>query len=151
MKKATILILIIIIIGFVIYNNKQANKERALEEQQVVEVSDMELAEEALLEYFDLLSSGQYEGATRYHGSGYRTLEEWNPGVSDPATLLKNGCEANGWQCEKVVKTVEEEEISESEFKFWALFDNPDLPLATFIVKKEGEGYLVTNPPIYLP
>jgi len=44
--------------------------------------TDIELAREDLITYFNLLSEKQYDEAVKYHGSGYKFLQDWNPNIN---------------------------------------------------------------------
>lgn len=142
-------------------NNNQENQS-----------GNIELAREALISYFDLLNRKQYNEATKYHGSGYDYLRDWNPNLdkNDYAGMLKNGCEINGLQCLKIKDILEQEQISPVEFKFIVQFENDDGTLfkrgpccgATeeqmptqadfeYAVKLVDGNYLVISQPVYVP
>lgn len=146
-----------------IENNHNINQQEA---------RDIDLARESLINYFELLNKKQYNEATKYHGSGYEVLRDWNPIVDENnyAVLLKNGCEMNGLQCLKIKTILEQQQISATEFKFVVQFANNDgspfksgpccgateetMPTETdfeFVVKKTDSSYLVTTQPLYVP
>ncbi|MFZ2522346.1 MAG: hypothetical protein WAX44_03975 [Minisyncoccia bacterium] len=118
----------------------------------------------------------QYGVAVEYHGSGYETLQNWNPTTSpnDYTTLLKAGCEANGWQCLKIKNVLSQQKISESEYKFIVQFEKPERSTGSetvftqrpccgeedtgqrktdfeYVVKKTKGNFVVITPPIYTP
>lgn len=128
-------------------------------------VNEIEVAENTLIKYFNLLNEKKYKEATQYHGSGYEYIQEWNPSLSlnDYSKLLKNGCEINGLQCLKIKEVIEREQISPTKFKFTVKFieetgfdfkAGPCCPLKVtfdFYVEKSNNNYIVTTQPIFTP
>lgn len=114
---------------------------------------DLSGARKALVSYFDLLSAKNYTEAKAYHGSGYEILRQWNPDVdpNDHETLLKQGCEENGWVCSSIKNIVGQKQISPSEFEFVVQFDNPLGSTFTFRVVKIETLFVVTTAPVYTP
>jgi len=134
--------------------------------------TDIELAREALIDYFNFLNKKQYSEAIKYHGSGYEFLQAWNPriDINDHISLLKNGCEINGLQCLKIKNILSQQQISSTEFKFLVQFENNDgtlfkrgpccgateeqMPTKTdfeYTVKKVNNDFLIMTPPVYVP
>jgi hypothetical protein len=137
---------------------------------------DSALARQALITYFDLLKTNQYDAAVAYHGSEYETLQNWNPYVnpSDHAALLKSGCEGNGLQCLKIKNVLSEQTISPTEFTFIVQFEKPEWSTGNetvfsqgpccgaedtgerktdfeYRVEKVGDRFVVMTYPVYLP
>lgn len=131
-----------------------------------------QVAQEALIRYFSLLSNGQYSQAVELYGGDYDTLAEWNPDIdpSDHAGLLERGCMMNGLQCLVVHEILATERISQDSYRFTVQFENQDGTLfvrgpccgATeeempsqsdfvFTVVKQGEGFAVQDLPVYVP
>lgn len=129
-------------------------------------------AKQVLEQYFLLLSSKQYEQAQQYHGAGYEEIINWNPSVSpdDHISLLRNACEANGWQCLPISTFVSEKETTPGEYIFTVQFYTPEGKIyeqglccgvedPNFVPKKEFEytvkmvdgRFKVITPPLYHP
>ncbi len=129
-------------------------------------------ARESLETYFLLLHSKKYSEATAYHGSGYDTLVSWNPDLSEsePAVLLRKGCEQNGWQCLTIKSILQEEQVDADTFTFVVQFANNDGSLFTrgpccgateaemptqtdftYVVRKTDRGFVVETAPVYVP
>ena len=87
-----------------------------------------ENADQALGEYFDLLVSGDYEAAAGVYGGSYESLVMYNPDIDpdDHASLLRNACEVNGFQCLPVRTRTFNEVTSGGEYIFTVEFSNPD-------------------------
>lgn len=138
-------------------------------------IKDIDLAKQALTTYFNLLKNKQYNVAVAYHGSGYETLQNWNPDLNpnDHTALLKNGCENNGWQCLKIKNILNERRVSQSEFEFTVQFEKPEWSTGNetiftqgpccgrkdtgqrktnfkYIVKKVNGNFVIMTPPIYV-
>lgn len=62
---------------------------------------DEALAADALFTFFDKLQAGDYAEAAEYYGGSYEVLTGDNPNVTpdDVATLWRNGCSINGFNC----------------------------------------------------
>ena len=123
-------------------------------------------ARAALLTYFSVLHSQDYNEVIYFYGGSYGLLRDWNPTVdpSDYVTLFENGCKINGLMCLEVGTVVQEEEISPHEFKFVVEFLNEDgsifvsgpetSPQSQFVftVSKDENGkFLVQDLPVYAP
>ena len=143
---------------------------------EAIPADDLASARKVLVSYFDLLSAKNYTEAKAYHGSGYEILRQWNPdiGPNDYETLLRHGCEENGWICISIKNIVEQKQTSPSEFEFVVQFSEPhgstdvgDVfalgPCCdeadsgerttdfTFRVVKTGTRFVVTTAPAYTP
>ncbi|MBN1537248.1 MAG: hypothetical protein JW908_10995 [Anaerolineales bacterium] len=135
-------------------------------------ITDIDLARQALIEFFQLLHDGDYRKATDLFGGSYEILIDMNPDIPshDFAGLLENGCENNGFQCKQVGEVIAEEQILPEEFHFTIEFINDDGSLFTlgsccgeeatvdpirsrfeFTVIKDGEVFLVQELPQYNP
>ncbi|MDP9249436.1 MAG: hypothetical protein M3M85_02940 [bacterium] len=155
------------LVGMLVYSNMSSEEEN---------YNKIDNPKAALIEYFDLLSAGEYMRALAYHGSGYETLRGWNPTVDANAlaSLLKYGCEWNGWQCLKIKNIVKEEKISEDEYRYIVQFERTEWTEESeivfavgpccgeeddgtrrrdfeYVVKNTAQGYLVMYPPVYVP
>ena len=133
---------------------------------------DSELAHQALVSFFEQLSQGKYAEAAKYYGGSYETLATMNPELDPDATasLLQNGCPANGFQCLPVKIATFNELTPKGEYVFTVQFNNPDgslfergaccgeeptTPSAfefTYHVVKGGDGqFRVLELPVYVP
>lgn len=154
-----------------------ASSKKKTSNQNEVEIppyGDIATAKKVLLLYFDLLHDGRYEEAMQFHGSGYRSLQGWNPNVrkTDYAKLLENGCTKNGLHCLKVSSVIEEKTISSgvsAEYLFKVQFsqddgslfkygpccgsseDSPVYSSFDYTVKMGGGGFVVLTPPVFTP
>jgi hypothetical protein len=76
--------------------------------------------------------SSQYGRAAGLYGGSYDTLVEMNPGVDpdDHATLFRNACRENGFQCLRIREVLSVETVpaagGEDEFKITVHLMNPD-------------------------
>ena len=180
-SKIAIIIIVLILIGVLGYmrfikkpvsldvgNQVQLTEKKQIETKQVIK-TDTESSREALVSYFNLLNKKQYSDAVKYHGSGYDYLKNWNSGLglksNDYESLIKNGCEVNGLQCLKIKMILNQQKISETDFKFIVQFENNDgtlfeqinedenqsLTKADFeyIVRKTNNQFLVITQPVY--
>lgn len=81
---------------------------------------------------FDPWGFFTYERAADLYAGSYETLVEMNPGVdpSDHATLLRNACKVNGFQCLRLREVLSSEvtvgENGGREFRFTVQLQNPD-------------------------
>lgn len=135
---------------------------------------DVGLARTAIINYFNLLNEKKYIEALQYHGSGFKTLKNWNPNVNinQHITLLQRGCEENGWQCLKTLQVIKPTMISPNKIKFSVAFSNPDGTLFErgpccdetelensitekafeyIVIKKNKYDFVVETPPVYVP
>jgi len=119
----------------------------------------------ALLTYFSVLHSQDYNEVIYFYGGSYGLLRDWNPTVdpNDFAALFENGCTINGLMCLEARTVVQEEEISPHEFKFVVEFMNEDgsifmsgpesSPQSQFIytVMMVDGRFMVQDLPVYMP
>jgi len=122
-------------------------------------------ARAALLTYFSVLHSQDYNEVIYFYGGSYGLLRDWNPTVdpNDFAALFENGCTINGLMCLEARTVVQEEEISSHEFKFVVEFLNEDGSLFvsgpatspqsqfTYTVMKVDVRFLIQDLPVYAP
>jgi hypothetical protein len=130
-------------------------------------------AENALLNFFNLLNRGDYQSASTYFGGEYGPLTDMNPGInpSDHADLWANACHNNGFICLPVSKAIFLGSTENNIFSFEVEFLQADgsqfsrgaccgedpasvIPQTLFIYRvletDEGE-YLVLDLPVYIP
>jgi len=120
----------------------------------------------ALLTYFSVLHSQDYNEVIYFYGGSYGLLRAWNPSVdpNDFAALFENGCTINGLMCLEARTVVQEEEISPREFKFVVEFMNeagslfvsgpetsPQSQFVFTVSKDENGKFLVQDLPVYAP
>lgn len=139
---------------------------------------ECEKAETALKQYFELLSSGQYEKAVHYHGSGYGYIKQSCPLIdhNNQIELLECGCRF--LVCEPIHRIVDKTIINEKEFIFNVQFIYSDgalkgtlvksypyccgqepppgeenIPKTEFkyTVKKVGDNFFIMSPLLYIP
>jgi hypothetical protein len=124
--------------------------------------ADLVQAREALQAYLHLLHDGHYAEAASYYGGDYEVLWDWNPTVAhdDHATLLENGCKANGLQCLAIQDIASEQEVSPGEYLFTVEFRaddgstftrEPSVKQFNYTVKKVDGQFLVQELPVYVP
>lgn len=134
--------------------------------------ADIDQARQALILFFQFLHDGKYKEATDYFNGSYETLISMNPDIPshDYTALLENGCKNNGLQCLLVREVIQEERLSDREFKFTVEFKNEDDSLFTlgsccgaspteepaqsqfvYTVIKDGDFFLVQELPPYVP
>jgi hypothetical protein len=135
---------------------------------------DLERARRTLIEFFSLLSHGDYASAANLHAEDenfYNSLRENNPEVepTDRAALLRAACEYQ-LRCMEIKSVIHIEQISSRIFRFIVEF--ADLDGSTFIlgpccgadktempsvsqfeyrVEKVGDLFLVHGSPVYVP
>ncbi|HEY5729093.1 MAG TPA: hypothetical protein VLA72_04010 [Anaerolineales bacterium] len=87
-----------------------------------------ESAYNILVQFFDHLHTGRYEEAVNLYGGDYQLLIDQNPGIdsAEHATLMKNACMYNGYQCLKVKLAGIERKPSPDEYIFGVQFQNED-------------------------
>jgi hypothetical protein len=128
-------------------------------------------AEEALIQYFSLLSEKKYLQAVDYHGSGFEYLQNFCPGYNEEqkSELLECACN-NTLKCLKIFKIIEGKKIGSSKYSFLVHFRNEDgslfergpccgateeeMPIQSefeYTVEKAGDSFLVITQPIYIP
>lgn len=134
-------------------------------------VQEWEAAQQALVDYFTLLSQGHYSKAMVLYGGSYEPLIEMNPEINsfDLDRLWQNGCTINGLQCLPVSSATLKEQVG-STFVFTLAFSNPDgsrfalgpccgasasesPPVEHFDyrVEKTNAGYRVLDLPVFVP
>lgn len=139
-----------------------------------VEVSDLEHAQQTLIDFFSLLSNGEYEEAAERHAENadlYEWLQQNNPDVdpTDRAALLEAGCTFQ-LVCMEIKQVLSAKQISSDEFLFTVQFATEDgstfvlgpccgedetsmPPISEFeyLVEKMDSQFLVIGWPIYVP
>ena len=85
-------------------------------------------AHDILVQFFDHLHAGRYEEAVNLYGGDYQLLVDQNPETdsADHATLMKNACMYNGFQCLKVKLAGIERKPSPDQYIFGVQFQNED-------------------------
>jgi hypothetical protein len=126
---------------------------------------------QALIDFFEQLSKGNYTQASELYGGTYETLLSWNPDLNpnDTATLWKNGCQVNGMQCLTVRSATFKQRAENGDYLFIVEFSNPDGSLFSpggccgdtttpstsqfeFRVGRGNDGkFRVMDSPIYVP
>ncbi len=135
-------------------------------------INRVDLANNALVEFFDLLSQGNYQSARSYFGGSYETLTYMNPDINptDYENLWANACRNNGFVCLPVLKStlikiegdlytfeVEFRRSDGGQFSLGACCgEDPAsvVPRTVFIyhvLKTETGNYLVQDLPVYTP
>ena len=91
-------------------------------------VVNEESAYDVLVRFFDHLHAGRYEEAVNLYGGDYQLLVDQNPETdsADHATLMKNACIYNGFQCLKVKLAGIERKPSPDQYIFGVQFQNED-------------------------
>lgn len=137
-------------------------------ETQNTDQGDMDFlrAQAATTNFFTLLNAGLYNQAAMYYGGDYLELQMMNPKIdkNDNATLLKNACTVNGYQCLKIKKMIGPEKLSEGKYKVRLQFALPDSSLYIkkspdaasieqnefeFLIHKIDDQYKVMSLPVY--
>ncbi|MCL5429830.1 MAG: hypothetical protein M1347_08565 [Chloroflexi bacterium] len=135
---------------------------------------DLEHARQTLIDFFSLLSNGEYAEAIERHANDadfYTAAQQNNPNVdaNDRAALMEAAC-AYQLRCLEIREVVSGERFSETEFVFVVEFANPDgslfilgpccgadetemPPVSQFEyhVEKAGSEFLVHGSPVYVP
>ena len=134
----------------------------------------IELARQALLDYFTALNQGNYLQAVELYGGSYELLQGYNPEIPAQAhaQLLQAACRYNGFMCFLPVREiVAQEQAAVNEFRFAVEFQNEDgtpfelgpccgadpdsqPPVSQFeypVVFSEQAGYRVMELPVYVP
>jgi len=90
--------------------------------------ANLDSAETALADFFQYLSSGEYEKAAALYGGSYDGLQSLNPSLSpdDHAALWQYGCALNGYQCLPLLRVVSRQRLSENDFLFTIEFKGQD-------------------------
>jgi len=89
--------------------------------------ADINKAKEAAINFLSKLHEKQYEEASRYYGSDYDQLREWNPSINqdDYKELWKNGCEINGLNCLEI-RNLEGGRQEDGTYIVYVWFSNED-------------------------
>jgi len=91
-------------------------------------VGKQEQAYQALLDFFERLSQGEYTAAADQYAGSYEHLVEFNPTLEpdNRAALWQNGCQVNGLQC-LTIRTATFKEVTDAgEYVFTVEFNAPD-------------------------
>lgn len=114
--------------------------------------NDVNVARESLNQYFKFLAEKQYGLAAGYHGSGWDVLRFWNTSVArdDLATLLKQGCEENGWHCLGIERVNSAIQVTPVKYRFNVAFTESINSENNFdyFVEKVGTRFWVLTPPV---
>jgi len=132
----------------------------------------MTIAQDALESFFTLLSHGAYEQAAALYGGDYKELHSMNPVIpaDEYASLWKNGCTANGYQCLEIKDVLKASVDEQGIFHFIVEFklssgqllvvgpccgaDATQMPPRSqfeFTVRRHNGVFLVLNPPVFVP
>jgi len=134
--------------------------------------NDEELAQQALITFFDHLSKGEYAQADALYGSSYEPLTYLNPAIpeKDHIALWRSACEINGFQCLPVLRVIQTEKFSLNEYSIRVEFRGadgqpfvfgpccgaseevmpPEAQFEMFVIERDGK-YLVTSLPVLVP
>ncbi|MEJ2706550.1 MAG: hypothetical protein P8074_02940 [Anaerolineales bacterium] len=133
----------------------------------------IDLARQALLDYFTALNQGDYLQAVELYGGSYELLADYNPDIpaEEHAQYFQAACRYNGFMCFLPLREiVAQEQVAADEFHFAVEFNNPDgtrfelgpccgadpnsqPPVSQFgytVVYRE-DGYRVMELPVYVP
>ncbi len=170
--KIVLVILLIALIGALGYAVITKYFTPAQDIQKTTTKTDIQLARESLITYFNLLNEKRYAEAIKYRGNGYEGLQNWNPAMdaNDHVSLVMTGCEMNGWRCLKIKDVITQKQTSPADFEFVVQFANDngtlfkrgpccgateeEMPTETdfkYSVKKEGGNFQVMTDPVYTP
>jgi len=137
-----------------------------------VDKKEMSTAQDALESFFTLLAHGAYEQAAGLYGVDYAELRNLNPALpaDDYASLWKNGCTSNGYQCRQIRDVVAASLDEEGIFHFVVEFkmesgqllvigpccgaDATQVPPVSqfeFTVRRHKGVFLVLDPPVLMP
>lgn len=140
------------------------------------EPTDLDHARQTLIDFFSLLSNGDYKGAVQLFADDpetdfYATAQMNNVDVdpNDYPALMEAACTYQ-LRCIDILNVVSSEQVSETEFKFVVEFANPDgtlfvlgpccgsnetemPPVSQFEyrVEKVGSEFFVHGSPVYVP
>jgi len=109
-------------------------------------INSTENAQNALVEYFYLLSKGDYVAASNYHGSEFDPNYEWNPNYTqeDYPEILERGCNG-GFNCLQIGEASLLSHPDSNTYIFEVGFVNEDGSI--FLYYKGGGGGPDTTPP----
>ncbi len=139
-------------------------------------ITDLDHARQTLIDFFSLLSNGDYEGAvlrfaddaeTDFYATALRNNVDVDP--ASPAALMEAVCTYQ-LRCMEILNVVSGQQVSETDFVFTVEFANPDgtlfvlgpccgsnetemPPVSQFEyrVEKAGSEFLVHGSPVYVP
>ena len=130
------------------------------------------LAHQALLDFFEHLSQGEYEMAAAQYAGSYETLASFNPDLDpgDLVALWQRGCQLNGLQCMTVRRATFYVMSDSGEYIFTVEFNTQDGSLFVLsaccgeepvtpsqsqfeyrVVEDEDAQYRVLDVPVYVP
>lgn len=133
----------------------------------------IDLARQALLDYFTALNQGDYLRTVELYGGSYEVLADNNPDIpsDEHAQYFQAACRYNGFMCFLPLReVVAQEKLAADEFHFVVEFQNPDgtlfelgpccgadpnsqPPVSQFgyTVLLREDGYRVMELPVYVP
>jgi hypothetical protein len=129
-------------------------------------------AEMTAIDFFSLLSTGEYEQASEMYAGDTSGLQYMNPSIdeNDLVGLWRNACTINGFQCLPIKQVLHVEKFSLNEYFMQVEFQNPDgslfvlgpccgaseeemPPVSQFYVYviERGGDYFITSLPVLVP
>ncbi|MGH2582761.1 MAG: hypothetical protein ACRDFQ_07680 [Anaerolineales bacterium] len=138
------------------------------------DVSDLEHAQQTLIDFFSLLANGEYEAAAERHSEHsefYEDARRNNPDVdpNDHAALLEAACTFQ-LRCLEIREVLGADQVGENQYDFVVNFSNPDgslfvlgpccgedetsmPPVSEFVyrVEKVGSEFFVLGSSVYVP
>jgi hypothetical protein len=147
------------------------------QQEKLIEIIHLDVkqtrAQDTLYTFFQNLHDGKYGEAAELYGGAYDVLIEDNPSLDpqDHASLWKNACEINGFQCLVVYSYAIREQLSANEFIVTVQFQDDqgnlfvrgpccgasetDMPPQSefdfHVVKDQAGDYQVMDLPVYVP
>ncbi|GAB4473016.1 MAG: hypothetical protein Kow0088_07990 [Anaerolineales bacterium] len=140
---------------------------------QVQDPASLDAAKQALVAYFEALKSGDYRAVVELYGGSYDVLKDMNQDISpdDHFALWARACEQNGFVCDLQIKNwVNAAQLSPEEFRLTVELQNPDgtlfvlgpccgaevenfppLTQFDFVIRRDGEIFLVQSLPVFVP
>ena len=136
--------------------------------------TDLDHARQTLIDFFSLLSNGEYAeavGRQAYDAEFYESARQNNPAVDpeDSVALMEATCTYQ-FRCLEILQVVSGEQLSDREFMFVVEFANPggtlfvlgpccgadetEMPPVSqfqYTVEKVGSEFLVHGGPVYVP
>ena len=128
-------------------------------------------AQDALESFFTLLAHGAYEQAAGLYGGNYEGLRSMNPAIpaDDYASLWKNGCALNGYQCLEIKSVLKASMDEQGIFHFVVEFKKNNVDLLVvgpccgadatqmpphsqfeFTVRRKNGMFLVLDLPVFV-
>jgi hypothetical protein len=135
-------------------------------------LSGEQKAEMTAIDFFSLLSTGEYEQASEMYAGDITNLQYFNPLIdeNDLVSLWRNACTVNGFQCLPIKQVLNVEKFSLNEYFIKVEFQNPDgslfvlgpccgaseeemPPVSQFdmYVIERGVDYFITSLPVLVP